>query len=219
VQCTSDSSTTHNVQLRSTLHLAVWAFLSWSKYTQAQPNSIVTGGWKTMEVVQLLWILPWTYCMTPSTSGNKAAVVHTDERGAKDMKKSMMREVPPHCVFPTECDSRGKWGWVSCAIMGQKIHVKLLGCGLVTLCCLNIPSRRTVQQQHVSVTSTGCKTPQTVPQLLVTRAISHGDHGDDGFEEFLHAFSLTAQIWMLSCYRRSQCTVILAAWFVGYLVP
>lgn len=85
----------------------------------------------------------------------------------------MMREVPPHCVLPTQQDSRGKWGWGSCASMGQKIRAKLLRHGLVILCCLNIPSRTTVQQQHVFVMSTGFKTPQTVPQLLVTPQLRH----------------------------------------------
>lgn len=87
----------------------------------------------------------------------------------KTLKISIIKEIPLHCVFPEQHDSRRKWKWGSCASMGHFCQITQAQAG--DLCYLNIPSRTTVQQQHMSVMSTGFKTPQTVPQLLGTQEL------------------------------------------------
>lgn len=130
----------------------------------------------------------------------------------------MMREVPPHCVFSTQHNPRGKWGWGLCASMGQKVLAKLLGHGLITLCCPSIPSRTIVQQQNVSVMNAGFKTLQTILQLLAISELYHL-----GTTVVLvwrvPAFPLPKNTNLDACYSRPQCTVFLLPSFVGYLVP
>lgn len=165
-------------------------FLFWSKYRQAHLNPAVIRNWKTAAASQLLEMLPWMFCMTLRTVGNKASVFYTDVGEEKDIKKICDEGSFTTLCFPSTAGVQRKMGFM-CQhqkFMGQKLHDQFFRHKLVTLF-------HPGQECSCSMCQWWVSRLQTAPQLLAMPEIYQVGTQWFWLEEFLCMPSLDTQLW------------------------
>lgn len=163
VWCTSDSSTTYHVQLQSTLHPGVY----FPVMKRIQPD---------LDVLSCYWGLE------SNRSGPAVIDVAPDVREKqRTLKIAIIKEVPLHCVFPEQHDSRRKWKWGSCASTGHFCQITQAQAGDPVLPEYSLQDNSTatahVSDEYRFQDTTNCPTASRD-----TRATSRGDHCDAGLK-------------------------------------